>query len=44
MKFVVLGLTVAAGFLVLTAYSSTRSVAAKPLHPVFLTQGANLSK
>ena len=44
MKYVVLGLTLLTGSCLLTACSSTRSVAAKPLHGVFLTQGANLSK
>ena len=43
MKYAVLGLTVV-GSLMFTGCTSTRSVAAKPLHPVFLAQTGNLSK
>ncbi len=44
MKYAVVGLTVLLGSFVLTGCSSTRSVAAKPLHPVFLAPGLNFSK
>jgi hypothetical protein len=43
MKYVVLGLTVLTSSL-LTACTSTRSVVAKPLHPVFLAEQRNLSR
>jgi Domain of unknown function (DUF4410) len=44
MKYLIFGFTMVCGSLLLTGCSSTRSVAARPLEPSFLTQGANLSK